>query len=82
MKRKIDQRTPASSRIACEVPFCRHGTRRYPAGSRWVCADHWRLTSKSWRRRLRLFRKRRRYDLAGIMWDRLRDQAIERAGGL
>lgn len=73
------------TRLRCEVPFCRRTTKRpegTSAGCRWICAGHWRLTSAGWRKRLKMLRRRRRYDLAGVMWDRLRGQAIERAAGL
>jgi hypothetical protein len=71
-------------RLSCAVPFCRHtiAQRRVPRSSEWICAKHWLATSKAWRRRLYLFRRRGRFDLSDRMWLRLKDQAIERAGGI
>lgn len=68
-------------RLRCLVPFCRRTTRagRY---REWICGAHWRLTSRAWRRRFFLFRRRGRQDLEDRMWLRLKRQAIERAMGL
>ncbi len=40
------------------------------------------MTSKHWRRRRALFKRRRRPDLEDKMFERLKRQAIERAVGL
>lgn len=74
-------------RLRCIVPFCAHtrGDRKGDPlipGMEWICSEHWRLTSKAWRRRLFLFKRRHRFDLAARTWQRLKAQAIERAVGL
>jgi hypothetical protein len=69
-------------RIACCVPFCRRTYANEEGFSEWVCAKHWTMTSKAWRRRRSLFKRRRRSDLADKMFARLKRQAIERAVGL
>lgn len=74
-------------RLLCCVPFCTHtrGDRKgdpIVEGMEWICGQHWKLTSVSWRRRYALFRRRKRFDLAARMWARLRSQAVERAAGI
>jgi hypothetical protein len=70
-------------RLRCVVPGCRRtARRRTAAATEWICGRHWTATSRVWRRRMFLFRRRRRWDLAARMWGRLRSQAIERAVGL
>lgn len=74
-------------RLRCIVPFCnrtrgdRKGDPLRP-GMEWICGVHWRMTSRTWRRRYALIKRRERYDLAAGMWCRLKDQAIERATGV
>lgn len=83
-----------SGRVHCVVPFCRRTTTpgRFGANAQWICGDHWRMVSKD-RRRVwgRLRRQWRRYGpQTGIhfdarwwrIWDRLKREAIERAGGI
>ena len=72
-------------RLICEVPGCRHTTKRRPVDgedARWVCAKHWAVTDK--RRRLLLARARRRgrVGVATYLWWKLRAEAIERAMGI
>lgn len=80
-------------RIGCCVPFCRH-TRANPGSdgvfmSEWICGDHWRPLPKA-RRRVygRLKRAWRRFHREGDgercdrVWNRLKRQAIEAAGGI
>jgi macrodomain Ter protein organizer (MatP/YcbG family) len=85
-------------RLRCAVPHCPRtvAAARLPADdTEWVCGAHWAMTSAAWRRRYfalrrRFFRtperklaeRRRMVDLGHAMWDRLRDQAIERAVGI
>lgn len=74
-------------RIRCAVPFCRRtrGDRKgnpVTEGMEWICGEHWVVTSRAWRWRLSLFRRRGRSDLVERMWDRLKRQAIERAMGV
>lgn len=74
-----------SDRIACLVPFCRRSiaVRLLRAGhDEWICGPHWQATSRSWRRRRSLFRRRGRIELEQKMWNRLKTQAIEIAGGI
>lgn len=71
-------------RIACLVPFCPR-TRSKPlrdGHDEWICADHWRLTSR--RTRLNLFRARRkrREEVEHWIWQRLKKQAIEAGMGI
>lgn len=73
-------------RLNCCVPFCKHtrGPRKgdknpITADMTWICGRHWQATSKTWRRRLSLFERRKRYDLAARMWERLRQQAVDLA---
>jgi hypothetical protein len=68
-------------RMPCVVPFCRRTAARVEFAE-WICGKHWSATSRSWRRRLFLFRRRGRLDLADRMWDRLKRQAIETAAGV
>ena len=67
-------------RLYCLVPFCNCTTAK-PAAE-WICQKHWSVTSRTWRKRLFLFRRRGRRDLEFQMWERLKRQAIERAGGI
>jgi len=71
-----------TGRIACLVPFCRRTHRNYEGFRAWICGKHWAMTSRTWRRRLSLFRRRGRKDLADRMFSRLARQAIERAAGI
>lgn len=80
-------------RIPCEVPFCRRtaSVKNFPEpGTRIICGKHFRLGDA---RLLRIYRKARRrvrrdpnddaaVRIAGRMWDKIREQAIERAAGL
>lgn len=68
------------ARVRCCVPYCNRTTATPYA--EWICAKHWRSTSKSWRRRYALFKRRGRIDLELQMWTRLKAQAVERAMGL
>lgn len=70
------------TRIKCCVPFCQRTYHNREGYTEWICREHWRQTSKAWRRRNALFVRRARYDLHRKMWDRLKRQAIERAAGL
>lgn len=67
-------------RLCCCVPHCGR-TIAAPRGQ-WICARHWRITDRVWRRRFYLFRRRGRPDLAHRMFERLKAQAIERAAGI
>jgi hypothetical protein len=74
-------------RIFCIVPGCPHwrGDRKndpLTPTMEWICSEHWRMTSRTWRRRRALFRRRGRLDLDHRMWQRLKTQATERAMGI
>lgn len=69
-------------RIACCVPFCRRTYRNDERFIEWICQQHWKTTSLSWRRRHTRFMRAGRRDLANTMWLRLKAQAIERAAGI
>lgn len=74
-------------RLKCLVPFCRcsRGDRKNdPVANvtEWICEKHWKGTTRSWRQRRGLFKRRRRFDLEARMWERLKAQAIERAAGI
>jgi hypothetical protein len=71
-----------ADRLPCCVPHCRRTRRADGTFSEWICGKHWLATSRAWRRRMFLFRRRGRRDLADAMWLRLKRQAIERAGGI
>lgn len=82
-----------STKVACIVPFCsrtRWRRRGESSASEWICRDHWKLTSASARRRMRVLRKKARAfgadplwaQLANDMWARLKAQAIERTAGI
>lgn len=65
----------------CLVPFCRRN-KSLPEGHEWICGKHWPLTSKKLRRLYFLCKRRQLHHTAWGLWCRLREQAIERAGGL
>lgn len=74
-------------RLQCSVPHCRRwrGHRKNDSirpGMAWICQRHWMLVSPTWRRRIALFRRRERYDLAHKLWLRGLAQAIERSAGI
>lgn len=83
-----------TDRLACVVPYCGHGTTRWPTASEWICADHWRLVRPCVRRAINLARRRllakpagspvreRLWVTAGRLWQHARRQAIERAVGI
>lgn len=73
-------------RMPCCVPFCGRGSTTFPPGWEFLCANHWRLVD----RELKLLRtkaRRRRgsgeryWRLEGLIWRRMKRQAIERAAG-
>ena len=70
------------TRLVCCVPFCRRTYRNDRGFDEWICGPHWHQTSRTWRRRFFLFRRRGREDLANRMWASLKTQAIERAAGI
>lgn len=37
-------------RIACCVPFCRRGSRKFPPGTEIICGKHWRLVDRALKR--------------------------------
>lgn len=73
-------------RLACAVPFCRCGSTKFPPGWEFLCAKHWRLVERDLKR-LRTLARRRRGDsrrywrLEGLIWRRMKRQAITRAAG-
>ncbi len=71
-------------RIACLVPFCRR-TRTFnvmkASDIEWICSDHWRATDRE-TRRIYFRAKRRQRRARHWFWDKLKRQAIERAGGI
>ncbi|HVJ44684.1 MAG TPA: hypothetical protein VM639_24520 [Dongiaceae bacterium] len=82
-------------RIACEVPFCRRTApkAKYEEGTRIICWKHWRLGDAHHRKRYsranRLIKRgvqgetlERCQMIADHAWERIRIQAIERAGGI
>lgn len=74
-----------TSRVPCCVPFCRRTIAREnlpTEHNEWICGRHWTTTSRAWRRRLFLFRRRDRQDLEDRMWAMLKHQAIERSVGI
>lgn len=78
-------------RIPCVVPFCGCGATCYEPGCQILCPKHYRLVDKALkarRRQLRTaYRKRGLGDSArarwaeGVLWRRMVEQAITRAGG-
>ncbi len=70
----------------CVVPGCPNArgdrTSVVADGKESICLKHWGAIPRTWRRRLRLFEKRGRMDLASRMWERIKRLAIERAVGL
>lgn len=50
--------SPTYPRIECLAEGCRRGTSTLPPGGWMVCAKHWRMVPKSWKRRLNLIRRR------------------------
>jgi hypothetical protein len=75
-----------AERLACQVPFCRRTTAasRFPAGTEWICADHWRLVDRR-RRRVYARAKRQLPERPGVLamlWSRLKAEAIEAAMGI
>lgn len=63
---------PAHPKTHCAIVGCRRWSRRYPPGSTWICADHWRLVSRQTRALLRrLWRRLRDTWPAGTQWDDL-----------
>ena len=85
-----------TQRVPCLVPGCRrtYAPRSEEAGDEVICGKHYRLADKSlltrnrkWRRVLArenapTTRALRVHDLLMRVWDRIKRQAIERAGGL
>jgi hypothetical protein len=85
-------------RITCVVPLCRRtrGDRKgdlLRPGMEWLCEGHWRMVSRTLKRRrakLRSVEKRAddsgrlsRIDAADrVLWERCKRQAIERAAGI
>jgi len=79
-------------RIACVVPFCRCGATSYPPGYEIICPKHYRLVDaalKARRRKVKAALKRRglldterEHRLDGLLWERMKRQAIERATGV
>lgn len=77
---------PRYPRTACCVPFCRRTSTLFP--HEWVCGDHWRLVDRSLKLvRTRLLHGRRNLPqrrwrkLEGLIWSRMKRQAIARAAG-
>lgn len=83
---------PGSDRIPCEVPFCRRTApaAKFEEGSRIICGKHSRLADTKTRGLYKLARRRLKANAADesarrVMcstWERMRRQAIERAGGV
>ena len=79
-----------ADRIPCIVPGCGRTASEEWAGSEILCADHWRMTPRAWRKRYRLIRRRitkygptpQLLDLEAKMWGRLKAKAIETAMGI
>ena len=71
-----------SERISCLVPFCRRTTKRIAAWDEWICGNHWRAVDPKLKAIKRAAKRMRRSKLAGLIWERCRRQAIERAAGL
>lgn len=79
----------APDRIVCCVPFCRRTTRNDKGYSEWICGKHWPLVPRHLKRRKRQAERiAKRGDrpaawrLAGLIWQRCKREAIERAMGL
>jgi hypothetical protein len=73
------------TRIPCIVPFCRRTispSGPHTGATEWICANHWRLVPRTWKRRLSLFKRHQRWDLCDNMWERMKAKAIEAAGGI
>lgn len=82
-----------STRISCQVPFCRRTLRNDEGFLEWVCPKHWPLVPREMKARLRSVKRRvrklqdrpeayaRALKLLDQTWARCRDTAIERAGG-
>lgn len=79
-------------RIPCEVPFCRRTApaAKFGEGARIICQKHSKLADPRVRRIYKLARRRARknpndeaaHRIWDRMWERMRKQAIERAGGV
>lgn len=41
----------------CLIADCNRRTTRCEAATEWICATHWRMVPRSWKRRLSLFRR-------------------------
>jgi len=77
-------------RVGCVVPYCRRTTVAGRPDAEWLCPKHWPTISKR-RRQVwgRLRKQWRRYGPEKVsparwfrIWDRLKREAIERAGGI
>lgn len=78
-----------SDRTPCLVPFCRRTRKSLPDRPEWICGVHWPRTDRRLRRLIRKVRRRRErvdsdrlYALHVKLWEKLKQQAIERAVGL
>lgn len=79
-------------RLSCCVPFCRRtiARSRLPAGAaEWICGKHWPAVPRHLKRRKRQIERIAKRTgrptacrLAGLIWQRCKAVAIERAMGL
>lgn len=70
-------------RLLCLVPFCKRTLKpAHESHTEGICSLHWRLTDKRLRRLLFRCRRIGRPGLEAYFWDKLKIQAIERAGGI
>lgn len=81
----------SSGRISCIVPFCRRtiAVSRLPEGYEWICGKHWSAVPRHLRRRKsqaeRIAKRTNRpaaWRLTGLIWERCKREAIERAMGI
>lgn len=78
------------SRVRCVVPFCRRTREDDPRFSEWICGDHWRMVPKKYRQVYGRFKRRWRrfgtpvsyHPRGSRLWERIKREAIERAGGI
>lgn len=69
-------------RLRCCVPFCNATVKAKPGDSEVICVEHWKATSSVWRRRYAKIRKAGYPGPTAHMWQKLKEQAIERAAGI
>ena len=73
---------PTTERLRCEVPGCRRTRKPDPLIAEWICAKHWALVPKHWRRVFARSKRRGRAIVEWRLWCRIKRKAIDAALGI